>query len=191
MRIGEIVQQCVEGAGEADEEARDDPGQPDVPVHGNTEKACASLVLADRQQGAAKGRAQQRRHDCDRHSERDQNKIIEGLVVAEDVDSRKTHIDRHAVPAGEPVIAAGDGVPAIGNEVKDLAEGDRHHCEIDAPEAHDQQPNECRGNGAGDRPDCHAHQCARHQVFDREADPVDTKTEIGGVAERQNAGEAQ
>jgi len=105
--IGEIVQQCVEGAGQADEEARDDPGQPDVPIDGNTEKARPPLVLADREQCAAKGRSQQRRHDCDRHRERGQNQIIEGLVIAEDVDGGKTQIDRHAVPAGEPVIAAG------------------------------------------------------------------------------------
>ena len=191
VRIGEIVEQCVERAGQADKQAGDDPGQPDVPVDRNAEKPRASLVFADRQQGATKGRAQQRRHDGDRYGERDQDQIIEGLVVAEDVDGGKSQIDRHAVPAGEPVIAAGDRVPAIGDEVKDLTEGDRHHGEVNAPQAHDQQADECGGDGAGDHPDCHADQCARHQIFDREADTVDTEAEIGGVAERQNAGEAQ
>ena len=162
-----------------------------MPVDRNAEKARAALVLADRQQGAAERRAQQRRHDPDRDGEKHQHEIIEGAVVAENVDFGEAEIDRHALPAGQPVIAAGDRVPAIGDEIEHLAEGDRHHREIDAAQAHDQHADDRRGDGPGDHADRDAGERVRDQVFDRQAGAVDAEAEIGGVAERQNAGEAQ
>src|SRR5579871_5034076 len=51
-RIDEVAQKRVERAGEADEEARDHPRHPDVPVDRNAEEARAALILADREQGA-------------------------------------------------------------------------------------------------------------------------------------------
>ena len=51
----------------------------------------------------------------------------------------EAEIDRHAVPAGQAVVAAGDRVPAEGDEIEHLAEGDGHHREIDAAQPHDQR----------------------------------------------------
>src|SRR5579862_3682355 len=59
-RIDEIGEERVERAGDADEEARDHPRHPDVIVDRNAEEARAPLVLADREQGAAERRAQQK-----------------------------------------------------------------------------------------------------------------------------------
>ena len=51
----------------------------------------------------------------------------------------EAEIDRLAMPAGEAVVAAGDVVPAIGDEIEHLPEGDRHHGEINAAQMHDQR----------------------------------------------------
>jgi len=123
--------------------------------------------------------------------EGNQHQVIKGLVVAQDIDGRETQIDRYAPPAGQAVIAAGDRVPLIGDEVEDLAEGDRHHREIDAAQAHDQGADHGGRQGARGNADRDAEQRARHQVFYGEADAVNAEAEIGGMTERQNPGEAQ
>ena len=68
-RIGEIVQQRIERAGRADEDARDYKRQPNMALDGDAEEARAPLVLADRRQRAAEGRGEKLRHDPDAEGE--------------------------------------------------------------------------------------------------------------------------
>ena len=95
-------------------------------------------------------------------------------------------------PAGQAVVAAGHRVPAEGDEIEHLAEGDRHHREIDAA-----QPNDQRADDRGrDRADGDADQrcrgaCSARRYLMRHADAIGAEAEIGGVAERQHAGEAE
>ena len=78
--------------------------------------------------------------DADRENR--EREIVERLVVAVDVELGEAEIDRHAMPAGQPVVAAGHRVPAKGDEIEDLAEGDRHHGEIDAAPPDDERADD-------------------------------------------------
>ena len=90
------------------------------------------------------GEFEQRRHRADADREDRQSEIIERLVVAVDVELSEAEIDRQAMPAGQPVVAAGHRVPAEGDEIEDLAERDRHHREIDAAQLDDQRADDRR-----------------------------------------------
>ena len=59
-RIGEIVEQRIERAGDADEEARDHEREPDVQLDRDAEEARAPLVLADGDQRAPERRSESR-----------------------------------------------------------------------------------------------------------------------------------
>ena len=87
-RIGEIVDQRVERAGEAHEEAGQRERDPDMALDRNAEEARAPLVLADRDHGAAERRAQDEAHDGDGEREAEQHEIVEGVGVRQDVDRR-------------------------------------------------------------------------------------------------------
>ena len=112
----------------------------------NAEETGAAFVFADRQQNAAERRAQQQPHDAGGQSEAQQHEIVERLVVAQYVDPGEAEIERHALPAGQPVIAAGERHPAEGDEVEYLAEGNGDHREVNAAQAHDQAPMAAAAN---------------------------------------------
>ena len=63
---------------------------PDVTVDRNAEEAGAALVLADRDHGAPERRAQNETHDADRDGEAEQDEVIEGVGVRQDVDREQT-----------------------------------------------------------------------------------------------------
>jgi len=88
------------------------------------------------------------------------------------MSSADTEVDRHAAPVRQSVVAAGDAVPAEGDKIENLAEGDRHHREIDAAQMNDQPPDNRRGNHGGRDADQHADERVRNEVFDRHARPV-------------------
>src|SRR6516225_9283819 len=90
---------------------------------------------------------------ADGDGEEHQDEIVEGLVIAQDVDLGEAEIQRLAAPATQPVIAPGDVVPAEGDEVEDLAEGDGDHGEIDAAQPHDEGADDGGGQGAGEHAD--------------------------------------
>src|SRR6185437_2137379 len=110
-----------------------------MPLDRNAEKARATLVLADRDHGAAEGRAQDEAHRADRERKAEQHEVVEGEVVVEDVELEEAEIERLAMEAAQAVVAAGQRAPLEGDVVEHLAECDRHHGEIDATPAHQQQ----------------------------------------------------
>src|SRR6185312_5387992 len=133
--IGEIVEQGIEAAGQRDEEAGDDESQPDMQLDRDAKEARPSLVLADGEEGAAEGRAQQEGHGGGGDGEAQQDEIVEGDAVAQDIDGSETQMQRLTREAAQPVIAAGQRAPLEGDVVENLAESDRHHGEIDAAPA--------------------------------------------------------
>src|SRR5581483_9643587 len=98
----------------------------------NAEKASAAFVLADGEQGAAERRAQQETHQGDGDGEHRERKIVKCRFALGDIERQRAEADRFAMEIAQSVEAAGETVPAIGDVVPNLAEGDRAHCEIDA-----------------------------------------------------------
>ena len=92
----------------------------------------------------------------------------------------------------KPVVAAGHRAPLECDVVKHLAEGDRHHGEIDAAPPHDQRAENRAGRRR--RAACRATSAsgvlgARNLSVKPGA--VGAKPEICGMAERQHAGKAE
>ena len=104
---------------------------------------------------------------------------------------QESEVDRHAIPVGETVVASRHVVPAKGDEIEDLPEGNRHHGEVDAAQMNDQAPDDRRGDGGGGDADQHAEKRVGDEVFDRKARAIGPEAEIGGVAERKDAGVAK
>src|ERR1700723_2283406 len=109
-------------------------------VHGDAEELGAALVLPDGDQGAAERRAQQERHQCNANGEHEQHEVVEQRAVALDVDGPWADRKRLARKPAQPVIAAGEIVPAIGDIIKDLTERNRNHSEIYAAAPAEQKP---------------------------------------------------
>src|SRR6266403_263885 len=104
----------------------------------NAEKARASLVLADRDHGAAERRAQDESHGADHEGKAEQHEEIEVVGVGENVELEEAEIERLARKAAQAVVAAGYRTPLERDVIKHLAERDRHHRKIDAAPPHDQ-----------------------------------------------------
>ena len=66
------------------------------------------------------------------------DEVVESAVVVQDVDVERAEIQRLALEAAQAVVAAGHRAPLERDVIKHLAEGDRHHGEIDAAAAHQQ-----------------------------------------------------
>ncbi len=160
-------------------------------LDGDAEEAGAALVLADRDQGVPERRVQQERHGGDGEREAGENEKIERSGIAENVDRGKAEMERLAREATQPVVAAGKRAPPEGDVVEHLAEGDRDHGEIDAAAMHDERAEDRAGDPAQKHPQKERQRRARGEVFQRQARAIGAEPEIGGMAERQNAGEAQ
>ena len=95
------------------------------------------------------------------------------------------------VQPSQAVIAARHVIPAEGDEVEHLAEGDRHHGEIDAAQANDQRADNARRRAC--RPARRSEGPGSCSAPDSgwSAGAIGAEPEIGGVAERQNAGIAE
>ena len=77
QRIGKVVEQRIERAGKRRKEAGDREREPDVAFDRECQEARAALVLADRAQGMAEGRADRRPIKADGDREDDQEEIVE------------------------------------------------------------------------------------------------------------------
>ncbi len=190
-RIGEIVDQGIERASETHEQARQGEREPDLALHRDAEKARAALILTDRNHRAAERRAQDEAHDADGEGEADQHEIVERVGVGENVDLEGAEIQRLAREAAQPVVAAGDRAPLEGDVVEDLPEGDRHHGEVDAAPADDQCAQERAGNAAEQHATKKRQRRRWRQEFERKPGAIGAEPEIGGVAEGQDACEAE
>src|SRR5207247_10471077 len=81
-------------------------------------------------------------------SKKEQDKEVKQPLVMGNVDGEPGELNRLALEPAESVIAAGDRVPAKYDEIEDLAEGDGHHGEIDAAQAHDERADDRASKGA-------------------------------------------
>ena len=63
-----------------------------------------------------------------------------------EIDLRKTEVDRGRADALQSVIAIGETAPLEDDEVHHLSECDGHEREVDAVEAHDERPDDERGD---------------------------------------------
>ncbi len=82
-------------------------------------------------------------------------------------------------------------VPAEGDEIEDLAEGDRHHGEIDAAPPRDERAERRAGDDAEQHAEGDGEWRAGRQQLQRQPGAVGAEAEIGGMAEGQYAGEAE
>src|SRR3546814_3291656 len=104
-RIGKIIQQGIQGAGQAGEQTRNNEGDPDMALYRNAQKARTPLVFAYRQQGSPKRRTQDQCHDADRDREYQQHQVVISFGVTQYVDLRKTQVYGQTRQAGQSVIA--------------------------------------------------------------------------------------
>ena len=132
-----------------------------------------------------------KRHRADRKREAEQHEIVEGVRAGQDVELEEAEVDRLAREAAQAVVAAGERAPLEGDVVEHLAEGDRHHGEIDAAPPHDQQAEDRAADAAEQDAAEHRERRARRQIFQRQPGAIGAEPEIGGVAEGQHAGEAE
>ena len=190
-RIGEVVDQRIERAGKSHEEAGQCEGDPDMPFNGDAEEAGAALVLADRDHGAAEWRAQNKSHGADHHGKAKQHEKIEVVGTGENVELEQAEVDRLTREAAQAVVAARQRTPLKCDVVEYLAESDRHHGEIDATPPHDERAENGAANAAQQHSRDKRERRARRQELQRQPGAVGAKTEIGGMAERQNAGKSQ
>src|SRR5262249_50558535 len=121
----------------------------------------------------------------------DEEEIVEGVGVREDVDREQPEIERLAGEAAQSVISSGQRAPLEGDIVEDLAERDGDHGEVDAAPAHDERAQQGAGNAAEQHPAQERQRGARSEELEREARPVGAEPEIGGMPERQHAREAE
>src|SRR6185437_10050073 len=91
----------------------------------------------------------------------------------------------------EAVLAAGYFIPAYHDEVEQLPDRDRDHRKVDAATAHHQRSEQSCGNAASQGANDDREWCARRKVFQRHACAISAKAEVGGLPERQAAGEAK
>src|ERR1019366_9297296 len=110
-RVREIIDQRIERAGKAHEEAGQGECDPDMPLHGNAEEAGAALIFADRDHGAAERRAQNESHRADRQSEAEQHEEVEVLLFGEDVEFEEAKIDWLAREAAQAIVAPRQRTP--------------------------------------------------------------------------------
>ena len=165
--------------------------QPDVLFDRHPEEACAALVFSDREQCAPEWRAQQQAHCRRRQSEHREDEVVEQYGLVQNVGGPHAQIQRLALEAAQPVVTAGQRVPAKGNEVEHLTEGDGHHGEVDAAPAHDQSTEQCSGDTTKHGAEQQRERRAVSEQLQRQAGAVSAETEVGSVAEREHAGEAQ
>src|SRR6516164_6142327 len=182
-RIGEIIDQRVERAGKADEEAGQRECDPDVALDRDAEKARTPLILADCDHGAPERRAQNESHGADREREAEQHEVIEGIAVRQDVDREQAEVERLAREAAQTVVAAGDRAPLERDVVEHLPERDRHHREIDAAPAYDQRTERGADEAAQQHSAHNRERRARRQEFECKAGAVGSEAEVGGVTE--------
>ena len=86
------------------------------------------------------------------------------IVVVQRCRSEKAEIERLAREAAQPVIAAGQVAPLVGDVVAHLAEGDRHHREIDAAAAHHQRAEQRAGDAAQQVPAAWRAACSTQRI---------------------------
>ena len=103
----------------------------------------------------------------------------------------RAEIQRLALEAAQAVVAAGHRAPLERDVIKHLAEGDRHHGEIDAAAAHQQHAKQRADDAAEERAGDDRNRRAQHRPFEDEAGAIGAEPEPGGVTERQHAGEAE
>src|ERR1700682_4209801 len=160
-------------------------------LDGNAQEARATFVFAYGEQGPAKRRAQKHGHDAHRCGEQGQHQIVEGRAIASDVDGGEAQVQRLTAPSGEAIVAASNRVPAEGDEKEHLTEGNRHHGEVNATQLDDQSADERGSQRSGSDAGQDAQWSAGHDVFERHADTVGAKSEIGGVPEGKHASESE
>jgi hypothetical protein len=151
------------------------------------ERPHARFALADAHERLAEGRAHDRSEGDEGQHERDEGEVVERDALVE----RPGQAQLGARHARDAVVALGQGHPAVGETPHDHPEGERDHQEVDAggPQGHE----------AEDR-----RHCRRQQDTDDERDPegravlrrqdahaVGTEPQIGGVAQRGQAGIAE
>src|SRR6185437_1938577 len=109
-------------------------------------------------------------------NEEEQHEIVERLLVMQDVELEEAEIDRLPAPARKPVIAACDIVPAVGDEVEHLAEGDSHHREINAAQPDNQHADNCRRGDPHNEADTHPRKRVSDEVFDGKPGAISAET---------------
>src|SRR5437868_2387533 len=139
QRIGEVVKQRIERTGKRGEETGDRERQPDMVLDRDAQKARATFILADRQEGPSERRAQQKAHQPDRDGKDRQQEIIERAATLANIERERAKSDRFAMKIAQTVETTGHAIPAIGEIVPKLPKSDRAHREIDAAPSHDQE----------------------------------------------------
>ena len=143
------------------------------------------LRIADRDEGAAGGRAQQVQRQQDRSDEDQQAEEVEGIAVARDRLAKEIdRADPHAL------VAVRDRFPARQDFLDDEGEGDGGDHEVDAAEPQGREADH-RADGTGDDGGRREIDDERYALALHEAGGVGTDGEEGGVAKGGLPGEAR
>jgi hypothetical protein len=182
----QVVQEAKQRPGEAGDHGREhEHGEP-VAIDRVALERGALLVLADRHQHVAEGRARDAQQYV-QHAERDQRD--EGVVHV-------AVVERHggeaaAREAAQSVLAAGQFRPAEGDGIGERDKSEGQQREVHAAPAQDQQPD---GGGQGgdenDREQDRQRDLPGEPLLLRDRGGVGADAEPGAVAERGEAGEA-
>jgi hypothetical protein len=130
----------------------------------------------------AERRAQQPGDEGDASGEAQQDQIVELRVLERDLEAAE--VQRLTRETGQAILAAGDLVPAHGDEVEQLAERDRDHREVNAALAHHQRAEQGCGDSGCQRPDRDREWGAHRDVLQDEASTITAQAEPGRVTER-------
>ena len=176
-------------AGEPAEAAGDDEGEIFVQPGIVAQDLHAQLALANAHQAAAERGAHQRVHAQKRNREQAEDQVEERHLVCE-VDA-----EFGTLPQIDAVVAAGQRVPAVGEPPHALSERERDHQKIDAGGADREQAEQGGKQSAAehaeryDEPEIVAQ--AELVACRQDRGHVGADAEIGGLAERGEAGEAE
>jgi hypothetical protein len=182
LRVGEVEQERVEGAGEPAEGARDDERGELVALDVVADEARPRLVLADRLEDPPEGRVDDAPEEGDGADGEDGGRVVVDAFVAE-VEAEGARGERKALDPAEAVFAPRHRRRPVDDVEEHLCERERQEREVDAPLAHqkksDPRPGERGAEDAGDQRDPHA----LDQVELGESRGVPAEAEKGRVAE--------
>src|SRR5262249_44364398 len=150
----------------------------------------AVAVLADRREHRPEGRIQDPAQTEDREGNPEEREVVEAhWIVQRDLPSEEA--EGQLRDAAQAVVTAREIRQVEGDEVEQLGEGEREHREVDAAAAEREEADDraarARGRDADGQGQPHR---GPAELRERDPRPVGAEAEVGGVAERQEAGVA-
>src|SRR5216684_484867 len=192
---GQAVERHPQDAGKAGEGSGDQKGDPAEPADPDAEKARTDLVVADGLQRLAEWRVHDHPHHDYAHDEDGQHVIIiRRDELLESARAGEAEQAQQQARTGNPqaVAAAGFPIELERQAVEHLGKRQREDAEENLRVAHaniaQQRRRDCDHRNPDQDVELHG---MRAEVLDHEGNGVGADAEIGGMAEREQAGVAE